>query len=179
MSDQKFDPTFEGLGVLALSAIVLWYATTSFQFASTSFNFAVTVGLLGVVGSLLDILGYIDMDDYVDFEDLGEESSQKTRKASKSNPEKPEKTPPAPQKMKNELYYDRADGHCEHCNERVDQPHVHHITPRAEGGPNKESNLIVLCPNCHTKADAGLLAKHRLRFKAREQNKNLQEQADS
>lgn len=86
------------------------------------------------------------------------------------------KTPPVPQKKKNELYYERAETECEHCEEQVDQPHVHHIEPRSEGGPNTDDNLIVLCPNCHSKADSGLLAKHRLKYRVREQNKKLEEE---
>ena len=31
-------------------------------------------------------------------------------------------------------------------------PHVHHITPKVEGGSNADSNLIVLCRDCHGKA---------------------------
>lgn len=39
----------------------------------------------------------------------------------------------------------------------------HHITPVSEGGRNDESNLILLCPNCHKKAHAGLLTREELR----------------
>lgn len=39
----------------------------------------------------------------------------------------------------------------------------HHITPVAEGGKNDESNLVLLCPNCHKKAHAGLLTREELR----------------
>src|SRR5437870_8827912 len=34
---------------------------------------------------------------------------------------------------------------------------VHHIKPFAKGGSNKPWNLSVLCPNCHRKAQKGLL----------------------
>lgn len=30
------------------------------------------------------------------------------------------------------------------------QIHCHHIIPREHGGNNKKSNLIFLCPNCHS-----------------------------
>jgi hypothetical protein len=47
----------------------------------------------------------------------------------------------------------RCKGKCENCgldfNKRGVKPHIHHI----DGNPkhNKASNLIVVCPNCHTK----------------------------
>jgi hypothetical protein len=40
---------------------------------------------------------------------------------------------------------------------------VHHITPRAKGGLNKLSNLIVLCNNCHSKYQGGIYSKEILR----------------
>lgn len=78
---------------------------------------------------------------------------------------KPKKTPPAPQSLKNELFFERANRRCEYCGEEFDQPDVHHITPRSEGGPNEPNNLIVLCPNCHRKADSGAISKSKLRYK--------------
>jgi len=81
--------------------------------------------------------------------------------------DKPEKTPPAPQSLKDDLYFDRADQECEWCGNRTDQPEVHHITARSEGGPNEPSNLIVLCPGCHAKADRGAISKTKLRSKVR------------
>ncbi len=32
---------------------------------------------------------------------------------------------------------------------------VHHIIPRSQGGPDKEWNLITLCPSCHNKITEG------------------------
>ena len=34
---------------------------------------------------------------------------------------------------------------------------IHHIKPKKEGGTNDNSNLIVLCPNCHRKVHDHLL----------------------
>lgn len=73
------------------------------------------------------------------------------------------KTPPAPQSLKDDLYFDRANRHCEWCETRIDAPDVHHIEPRGEGGPNEPRNLIVLCPNCHRKADRGMISRSKLR----------------
>lgn len=81
----------------------------------------------------------------------------------------PETTPPAPENLKNELYFDRADQKCEWCGEPIDQPEVHHIVQRAEGGSNDPSNLVVLCPNHHRQADAGAISRSKLKAKVRRQ----------
>lgn len=80
-----------------------------------------------------------------------------------------EKTPPAPESLKNELIFERADLDCEWCGDHVDQPEVHHIQPRSEGGPNTQANLAVLCPNCHRKADRGGISRSKLKAKIRRQ----------
>ncbi|MFP8958140.1 HNH endonuclease [Natrialbaceae archaeon A-CW3] len=68
------------------------------------------------------------------------------------------------------MYFERASQKCEWCDERVDHPEVHHIRPRSEGGPNTRSNLIVLCPGCHRKADSGGISQTKLRAKVRRLN---------
>lgn len=93
------------------------------------------------------------------------ENNNSRKKTSKS--EDIEKTPPAPEKMKNELYFERADKQCEWCGKDIDSPDVHHIKPREEGGSNKTSNLIVLCPNCHRKADSGVISRSKLKYQVR------------
>lgn len=85
-----------------------------------------------------------------------------------------ERTPPAPQSLKNELYFDRANQHCEWCDNRTDHPEVHHVKPRSEGGPNEPSNLIVLCPDCHRKADGGGISRTKLRAKVRRQAESIE-----
>lgn len=41
--------------------------------------------------------------------------------------------------------------------------HNHHITPRSEGGSHDLENCILLCPNHHALADAGVLSRDDLR----------------
>ena len=57
---------------------------------------------------------------------------------------------------------------CAHCNATRGKTyawlHVDHITPLADGGPNDESNLQLLCPTCHkakTAAEATARAQRR------------------
>jgi len=40
---------------------------------------------------------------------------------------------------------------CDYMCESKSQIHSHHIIPKAQGGSNKRSNLIDVCPNCHNK----------------------------
>ena len=169
----ELSPTFEGIGILSISILVLWYTLTSISPASDAFTIALGMSAIGILAAAGDILDYYDMDDYIDFSNL--DSANDSSRKKKENIKK--KTPPVPAALKNKLYYERANGACEHCGERVDQPHVHHIKPRADGGPNTMSNLIVLCPNCHSKADSGLIARHRLRYRARQQNNQMEEKA--
>lgn len=171
MKARNVHPTFEGVGIFLISAFMLWYALTSMNPDGNAYMIVIGGSILGVIAAIGDFLDYFDMSDYVDFSNIDGES----QKSAKSNKSKKKKTPPAPTALKNKLYYERAGGACEHCGERVDQPHVHHIKPRADGGPNTVSNLIVLCPNCHSKADSGLIARHRLRYKAKQQNDAMDE----
>jgi len=50
-----------------------------------------------------------------------------------------------------------ARGKCEYCKGDIIGkgivPNIHHIVPRASGGSDGEHNLIVLCPNCHSRVD--------------------------
>ena len=173
MKPTNVSPTFEGVGVFLLSILVLWFALTGMEPSGDAYLIALAVSFIGIIAAVGDFLDYFDMSDYVDFSNIDGER-EKSAKPKKSQTAK---TPPAPAALKNKLYYERADGACEHCGERVDQPHVHHIKPRADGGPNTMSNLIVLCPNCHSKADSGLIARHRLRYRARQNNNKMEEKA--
>lgn len=90
-----------------------------------------------------------------------ESNSSGTQSTSKDT----EKTPPAPEKLKNRLIFDRAGQECEWCENQYDHLQVHHIVPRREGGPNEPENLIVLCPNCHENADRGAIPRSKLEAK--------------
>lgn len=46
---------------------------------------------------------------------------------------------------------------CQVCSWDKAQCDVHHKTKRKDGGTDKESNLIILCPNCHRLADQNKL----------------------
>lgn len=78
-----------------------------------------------------------------------------------------DKTPPTPEKLKNTIRVERAHGRCEFCDEESDFLEVHHIKPRADGGPNTRMNLIALCPTCHKKADRGVHSRSKLKHVVR------------
>lgn len=40
---------------------------------------------------------------------------------------------------------------------------IHHIVPASKGGSDAYDNLILLCPNCHKKADLGLIPDEQLK----------------
>ena len=40
---------------------------------------------------------------------------------------------------------------------------IHHIVPVSEGGSGELDNLIMLCPNCHKKADYGVITRDELK----------------
>ncbi len=49
--------------------------------------------------------------------------------------------------------FERADSKCEICAFKFAPIlHVHHIVPVSRGGRAKQSNLVLLCPNCHALA---------------------------
>lgn len=96
--------------------------------------------------------------------------AESDRSSESSSDEDTGKTPPLPQKSKQKLKFDRADHECEWCDEHHDHLEVHHIKPRSEGGPNEAANLIVLCPNCHRKADRGSITRTNLKAKVERQS---------
>ena len=50
--------------------------------------------------------------------------------------------------------------HCEYCGNKTKEIlQIHHIEGIASGGGNDLDNLIILCPNCHKSAHAGIIKK--------------------
>lgn len=132
---------------------------------STVFLFATTLVTVGVGGIAWTYLIYRQgrVSEAIEFLlSTGDADSATTTSASDT-----EKTPPAPESLKNELYFERANQECEWCGDPTDTPEVHHIEPRSEGGSNEPRNLIVLCPGCHSKADRGAPSKTKLMHKVK------------
>lgn len=148
--------------LLVVGAIFIW--TSDFAFSSLVFQIGALAVLLGVF--IIGVAVVTSDDTWGAVERLFS-----TDESGSAGPQgdSPDKTPTAPESLKNELYFDRADQRCEWCGEHIDQPEVHHIVPRSEGGPNDPENLILLCPNHHRQADAGAIGRSKLRAKVRRQ----------
>jgi len=56
------------------------------------------------------------------------------------------------------IVYSRYHQRCARCR-HSENLHIHHTIPRADGGDNRISQLILLCPNHHAKAHDVLRAK--------------------
>lgn len=71
-------------------------------------------------------------------------------KKKRVNNKKEVKSPSLTASQKRELER-KAGFKCELCGRSTEdfKPDVHHIKPKAKGGSNRDSNLIVLCPTCH------------------------------
>jgi hypothetical protein len=128
----------------------------------------------GMVGISLIVFGWAGLvfnrqgwEETIEFLGSTDEKEQSSSESSSTTENEHEKTPPTPEKLKRQLIFDRANQECEWCGEFIDNPEVHHIKPRSEGGPNKKSNLVVLCPTCHRKADSGGISRTKLRQKLR------------
>lgn len=59
----------------------------------------------------------------------------------------------------------RANVPCQCCGYDRAPRDVHHILPRKQGGGNENSNLVILCPNCHREAHNGLISVEELKQK--------------
>lgn len=165
---------FEGLGdveelslgvlallMIAVGALLVW--TSEFQFGSTMFGIG---GMFFAVGLAIVGWGIVVTDDLTEAVEYLSTVHEDDSTDSKSDQDV-QRTPPAPQSLKDELYFDRAEQTCEWCGDHLDHPEVHHIEPRNEGGPNEPKNLIVLCSNCHTKADRDAIPRSKLKAKVR------------
>lgn len=83
---------------------------------------------------------------------------------SNENTKEISKTPPLT-KVETEKIIKQVGYKCQYpgCQERYSL-HVHHIVKRSNNGTNKRSNLIVLCPTHHQKADRGEIPATRLKI---------------
>lgn len=159
--DVDLPPGGFALVLMAMGALIV--ATADFAIGSTTF----LVGALFVVGGLT-ILGWAGLIYRMEGWEKSREFLTKGRKPSSStNNDNSEKTPAPSQKIKDTLFFERANQECEWCGNHLDNAEVHHIKPRSEGGPNTAANLIVLCPNCHQKAH-GTISRSKLRYKVRQ-----------
>ncbi|MFC6767833.1 HNH endonuclease [Natrinema soli] len=154
------------LVLLIAGGIVVFSSGLALDSISLLIGITMLVSGIAIIGWVLVLAQRDGVSAAIKFLSTIEDDSKVQKKDSQSS-NGPEKTPPTPQSLKDELYFERAGQQCEWCNNRTDQPEVHHITPRSEGGPNEPSNLIVLCPGCHAKADRGAISKTKLQSKVR------------
>lgn len=137
-----------------------------------------------IIGSLAALL-YIGFRFYQIKEDKGLQKAvnwlitpKRSKKKKSKKRKKGRKVPPVTKKKRNELYFERAEKECEWCGKELlhRKPNIHHIKPASEEGTsNKISNLIVLCRDCHDKADSGFISKDKLRYKVRKQNEKWED----
>lgn len=165
MNEDGEFPEIPPIGVVFISAIAGGLFVSQSGFALQSPVFLIGAGLLAIGFAVLGVTYWKFSSEgtgaAVEFLLSTGDDNSNTADQNESNTQK---TPPASESLKNELYFERADRQCEWCDTEVDSPDVHHITPREDGGPNDSENLIVLCPNCHRKADRGVISRSKLRY---------------
>lgn len=156
-------PGIFGIAILIAGSFILY----SFWGVGNQIALLLGIGFVGVGVVILAYGGYLFKSEgwREAWEFLVTATSESDGGTTSSGGSNTEKTPPAPESLKNELFFERADRHCEYCGDEIDHPEVHHITPRSEGGQNTPRNLIVLCPNCHRKADRGSISKSKLKYR--------------
>jgi len=159
-------------GLFVVGAIVSGLTISQSGLNVSSPVFLVGIGFLllplGVAGLTYRVYSKEGGKDAVKFL-VSADNGESGKSGGESSDDTTKKTPPTPQKMKDEIYFERANQLCEWCDERTDSPEIHHIEPRSEGGPNEYDNLIALCPMCHSKADKGGISKAKLRAKVSRQ----------
>jgi len=162
--DMNLPPGGLALALLFAGGVVVY--GTGLSFDSPSFMIGSGLGLIGLAILAWAVVLYQKRgpEEAIDFLMTTDEGDKSPSSSSAGNDEV-ETTPPAPEKLKNRLIFERAEQQCEWCEKHLDNPEVHHIEPRSEGGPNEPENLIVLCPNCHRKADGGGISRTKLEAK--------------
>jgi 5-methylcytosine-specific restriction protein A len=75
----------------------------------------------------------------------------------------------------------KAEFKCQICDQRYDPEilDIHHIYPVKLGGSDRTSNLIVLCPTCHRKADRKIISRERLKRAKNKKRKKIDSQVRS
>jgi hypothetical protein len=68
MAGRKFSPTFEGIGILMLALVVLWFSWGYMPRPSLEFTVALGLSVLGILAAIGDFIGMYDMSEFVDFE---------------------------------------------------------------------------------------------------------------
>jgi hypothetical protein len=67
-------------------------------------------------------------------------------------------------KLTEKLVYQQANSRCPFCGcDEIPLLDIHHIVPRARGGPNEPSNLILSCKNCHARIHNGVISQEEVR----------------
>ena len=75
--------------------------------------------------------------------------------------------------IKRKMLKNQKIAHCEYCGNKTKEIlQIHHIDSVASGGNNDLNNLIILCPNCHKAAHAGIIKKDELQKLKKEPNEH-------
>lgn len=75
--------------------------------------------------------------------------------------------------IKRKMLKNQKIAHCEYCGNKTKEIlQIHHIDSVANGGNNDLNNLIILCPNCHKAAHAGIIKKDELKKLKKEPNEH-------
>lgn len=75
--------------------------------------------------------------------------------------------------IKRKMLKNQKIAHCEYCGNKTKEIlQIHHINSVASGGNNDLNNLIILCPNCHKAAHAGIIKKDELQKLKKEPNEH-------
>lgn len=80
-----------------------------------------------------------------------------------------------PKQIEKQIFQE-AGSACPFCGEKhVAVLHIHHIIPRAEGGPNTPENLLLVCASCHQKIHTEIISSEQVYSTKRLLAKNAQQ----
>lgn len=86
----------------------------------------------------------------------GDKHSKAVGKSTKGKFKKPESILEVSKRTTSKILK-RLNFSCSNCNWNEEVCDIHHIKPKEFGGTDEHTNLSYLCPNCHRKAQKGLL----------------------